>query len=110
MVERLRALKATDLANVAKALGAKPSNCNLKTAEHIVEWLTSSAGDACRGTKHKACEGPETLNKQPKFMSSVGRSAWLWSCGAREVVSSGVDLQGRWLPHFPCRYPCGEIL
>ena len=31
------ALKATDLANVAKALGAKPSNCNFKTAEHIVE-------------------------------------------------------------------------
>ena len=37
VVERLRALKATDLANVAKALGAKPSNCNCKTAEHIVE-------------------------------------------------------------------------
>ena len=24
----------------------------------------SSAGDACKSTKHKACEGPETLNEQ----------------------------------------------
>ena len=70
-------------------------------------WCGGRGASALR--VHVGRSEPPVVVARGSSRSSVGWSAWLWSCGVREVVSSSVDSQGRWLPHFPCRYPCGEI-
>ena len=51
MVERLRALKAADLASVAKALGVKPSNCNWQ----VVTKVGSGAVDRVASRRFLFC-------------------------------------------------------